>query len=531
MSRRSGPILQRNSGPSVSLYFFSRYSFNQREESMEVEPETGTGLTNDDLKPIRPEQRTVTGWEMASLWLGLVVGVPNYYLVGSLVELGMSWWEGVLTVILANIIILFPLLSTGHAGASYAISHPVLVRASFGIRGAHIATLIRGFIACGWFGIETWIGGQTIYLLVPDSLKPASLSRTIPWLDASVLDLAFFFLFWILQVSVIWKGMDGVRRLQNYSAPVLIVLVIALLVWAYVRAGGFGSMLSTKSTLTPSEFWQLFFPCLTACVGTWSTMALSIPDFTRFARSQEDQAYGQAIGLPIFMAAFSFIGLAVTSSTQVIFGETISNPIMLLSKVSTSVPIILVSIVSISLAVLTTNIAANVVAPANAIVNLNPARFGFRSGALVTSIIGILIQPWRLYGSGETYVEIWLVGCSALLGPIAGIVVVDYWALRQGVLDVGALYSVSPAGPYWYCGGFNLAAVTALAVPVLIVIPGFLYEVGILKFVPAVLVMIYDVAWFITFFSAGALYWILSCLRGRTVMTELDDPLLVDSSR
>ncbi|XP_031502751.1 purine-uracil permease NCS1-like [Nymphaea colorata] len=496
--------------------------------AMEFEPDTG--LTNDDLKPTMRDQRTLTGWEMASLWVGIVIGVPNYYLAGSLVELGMSWWEGMLTVTLGNLIILFPLLSTGHAGAEYGIPYPVFVRASFGVRGAHIATVIRGLVACGWFGIETWIGGQAILLLVPDSLKPASLSRTISWLDASLLQLAFFFLFWILQVVVIWKGMDGVRRLQKYSAPILIILAILLLVWAYVRAGGFGSMLSTESTLTPSEFWRLFFPCLTACVGTWSTMALSIPDFTRFARSQGDQALGQAIGMPLSSAAYAFIGLAVTSSTQVIFGETISNPILLLPMISTSVPIILISIVGITLAVLTTNVAANVVAPANAIVNLNPARFGFRGGALVTAVIGILFQPWRLYGSSETYVDTWLVGCSALLGPVAGIVVVDYWVLRRGVLDVGALYSMNPVSPYWYFRGFNLAAIAAMVVPVLVVIPGFLYEVGILNSVPAVLVGIYDVAWFITFFSAGALYWILSSLWGRTKMAQVHDPLLLNSS-
>ncbi|KAA8518665.1 hypothetical protein F0562_016139 [Nyssa sinensis] len=374
-------------------------------------------LTNDDLKPTTSDQRTFSGWEMASLWIGLVVGVPSYYLAGSLVDLGMAWWQGIAIVVTANIILLVPLVLTGHPGTRYGISFPVLARSSFGIRGAHIPTILRALVGCGWYGIETWIGAQ---------------------------------------LTTVWKGMEGIRQLEKYSAPILIVLTSCLLIWAYANAGGFGYMLSMSSRLSSSQFWSLFFPSLTANISFWAPLALNIPDFTRYAKSQTDQIVGQA-GLPIFMGAFTFVGLAVTSSTGVIFGRVISNPIQLLGEIGGFTTMIL-AIFGISLAIITTNIAANVVAPANALVNLSPSKFTFRRGALLTALLGIAFQPWRLLQSSESFVYTWLVGYSALLGPIGGIILADYYLIKHTNLSVKDLYSSSPHGAYYYSGGFNLAA-------------------------------------------------------------------------
>ncbi|KAG9441823.1 hypothetical protein H6P81_017677 [Aristolochia fimbriata] len=479
------------------------------------------GLSNDDLKPTTSEQRTLTGWEMASLWVGLVVGVPSYYLAGSLVDLGMAWWQGIATVVAANLILLIPLVLTGHPGTRYGIPFPVLARAAFGIRGAHVPTLLRAFVGCGWFGIESWIGGEAIFLLLPSSIRTSSFSRRIPWLGTSPLEFGCFIAFWAAQLGIIWKGMEGIRDLEKYSAPILTLLTASLLFWAYLNAGGFSKTLSLSSRLSSSQFWSLFFPSLTANISFWATLALNIPDFTRYARSQSDQILGQ-IGLPIFMGLFTFVGIAVTASTEVIFGRVISSPILLLGKIG-GLSTTFLAIFGIGLATVTTNIAANIVAPANALVNLSPRHFTFRRGALLTALLGIAFQPWRLLQSSESFVYTWLVGYSALLGPIGGIILVDYYALRRTELDLNSLYSSSPVGDYYYSGGFNLAAMAALLVGVLPVIPGFLHKVGLLKTTWRFFVIVYNNSWFVSLFVSGFVYWVLSCLSGSHLKVKIED--------
>ncbi|CAK7343280.1 unnamed protein product [Dovyalis caffra] len=482
-------------------------------------------LTNDDLRPTTHAERTYSGWELASLWIGLVVGVPTYYLAGSLVDLGMAWWQGIATVVAANIILLVPLILTGHPGTHYGISFPVLARSSFGIRGAHIPTLLRALVGCGWYGIETWIGGQAIFILLPKFIKEySSFSQFLPWLGTSRLEFACFIVFWVAQMTIVWKGMEGIRELEKYSAPILITLTSCLLIWAYVKAGGFGHMLSLSSRLSSSEFWALFFPSLTANISFWATLALNIPDFTRYARSQTDQIIGHA-GLPIFMGAFTFVGLAVTSSTRVIFGHVISSPIKLLEQIGGLTTMIL-AIIGISLATITTNIAANVVAPANALVNLSPSKFTFRRGALLTALLCIAFQPWRLLQSSESFVYTWLVGYSALLGPIGGIVLADYYLIRKTDLSVKDLYSSSPYGAYYYSGGYNLAAMAALIIGILPVIPGLLQKVGLFSAIPETFLVIYNNAWFFSFFLSGFLYWSVSILTGNQKKSLPRDPLL-----
>ncbi|KAM7526144.1 hypothetical protein LguiA_016046 [Lonicera macranthoides] len=481
-------------------------------------------LTNDDLKPTSSDQRTFSGWEMASLWVGLVVGVPTFYLAGSLVDLGMAWWQGIATVVVANIILLVPLVLTGHPGTKYGVSFPVLARSSFGIRGAHVPTLLRALVGCGWYGIETWIGGEAIFLLLPHFIKHSGWATSVPWLGTSLLEFSCFIAFWLAQLAIVWKGMDGILELEKYSAPILIVLTSCLLIWAYVNAGGFTYMLSLNSRLSSSEFWSLFFPSLTANISFWATLALNIPDFTRYAKSQNDQILGQ-VGLPIFMGAFTFVGLAVTSSTKVIFGRVISNPIQLLGEIGGFTTMFL-AIIGISLATLTTNIAANVVAPANALVNLSPSKFTFRRGALLTALLGIAFQPWRLLKSSESFVYTWLVGYSALLGPIGGIILADYYLVRGGELSVKELYSSSTHGIYYYCGGYNLLAILAMFVGILPVVPGFLQKVGILDGISGSFVVIYNNAWFFSFFTAGFVYWVLSFLKGKQENSRSMDSLL-----
>ncbi|KAJ6835837.1 putative purine-uracil permease NCS1 [Iris pallida] len=475
------------------------------------------------LRPIPASGSTTSGWDMASLWIGVVVNVPGYYLAGSLLDLGMSWWEGILTIVLANALLLLPLLLASHPGPRYGLSFPVLLRSAFGTRGALVPALLRAFVACGWCAIESWIGGQAISLLLFS--RSSTNTSTTSW----TLQFSCFLLFLLLQLAIIYRGMPAIRALQNYCTPVLVALLVMLFAWSYSKAGGLGEMLSTPSRLTPLTFWPVFLPSLTASISSWSALALSISDFTRYCPTQRDQALGQ-LGLPLFAGLFAFLGLAITSSTQVVFGRIISSPVDLLAEIGGPLASALGSL-GVTLAVVTTNVPANLVAPANVFVSLSPSRLSFPLGCAVTAAVGVAFQPWNLIGSSESFVYTWLVGYSAIVGPITGILLTDYYVLRGTVLDIDDLYSASPLGAYYYWHGYNVVALGVLLLCVVPAVPGFLVKVGVVAGAPEAFLVIYDNAWFFGTFSSGFLYWIVSAGLGRWgtkahAAANLDDPLL-----
>ena len=478
-------------------------------------PAADSDLINEDLRPTKQSERTWHTRHMASLWIGMVACVPTYMLAGGLVDLGMSWWQAVATVGLGNLIVLVPMLLCGHAGARYGIPFPVLARASFGTKGANVASMLRGLVACGWFGIQTWIGGSAIYQLTSVLFgygNDAVLGGVdLPVLGINVAELLCFAVFWVLQVVIVWRGIESIKRLETWAAPFLIAMGLALLGWAWVRADGLGPMLSSPSAFGPGgekegQFLSVFLPGLTGMVGFWATLSLNIPDFTRYAVSQRSQVLGQSIGLPIFMMLFSFVGVAVTSATVVIFGEPIPEPTALLGRLDGGFAVA-VSLIGLTLATLSTNLAANVVSPANSLVNLSPSRISFRMGGLVTATIGALILPWKLIESSEGYIFTWLVGYSALLGPIGGILLTDYYVLRRTKLNVLDLYRHD--GVYRYRSGFNPAALIALVLGVAPNIPGFLASAGLVAHVPPFFEQIYTYSWFVGSLLSGAVYWLL----------------------
>ena len=468
-------------------------------------------LYNEDLAPTAAAGRT-WGWtSIAALWVGMVVCVPTYMLAASMVEQGMAWWQAVLTVLLGNAIVLLPMILVGHAGTKYGIPFPVLLRSSFGTRGANVPALLRGLVACGWFGIQTWVGGSAIYTILNALSEGAFIGEKLPLLGIDTWQTICFLAFWGVHVWFIAKGTESIRWLETYAAPFLIAMGLVLLGWAYLEAGGFGQMLSTPSQFGPGgpkegQFWSVFFPSLTAMVGFWATLSLNIPDFTRYAKSQRDQLLGQALGLPPTMALFAFIGVAVTSATVVIYGEAIWDPVALLGRMG-GVGVIL-ALVALAVATLTTNLAANVVAPANGFSNINPEKISFRAGGYLTAGLGLVMFPWKLLESTGGYVFTWLIGYSALLGPIAGILIADYFLLRRTELDVADLFRRE--GAYTYSRGWNPKALIALTLGVLPNVPGFLVAAGFLESAPAFFIELYTYAWFVGFFLAAALYYAMS---------------------
>ncbi len=448
-----------------------------------------TRLFNKDLAPTKINQRTWGTYNIASLWIGMSVCITTYMLASGLIAGGMNWWQALMTITLGNIIVLVPMVLNAHAGTKYGIPFPVLARAAFGTLGSNIPALLRAVVACGWFGIQTWIGGQALNSLI---------SVLIPqWAVWSLGPAAGFLIFWAMNVYFIINGMESIRLLEALGAPFLLVVGIALLVWAYVKGGGWGPILSQPSKFqTAGEFWRFFIPSLTGMVGYWATLSLNIPDFSRYAKSQKAQILGQAIGLPPTMALYSFIGVAVTSATVIIFGEAIWDPVLLLTKFHNPI-VVIISLLALMVATLTTNIAANVVSPANDFANLYPKKITFIRGGMMTAVFGIIIMPWKLLSDYSAYIFGWLVGYSGFLGPIAGILICDYFLVKKKKLKVVDLYKRN--GEYEFTNGFNLKAIYSLMAGIFVALIGLL--VPSLRF-------LYDYSWFVGFAVSFIVYLI-----------------------
>lgn len=478
-----------------------------------------SSLSNADLAPVGAAQRTWNWWHFCALWIGMSVCIPTYTMASGLIDSGMSWSQAMWTIFLGNTIVLLPMILNAHAGARYGIPFPVFARASFGVLGANLPAMLRALVACGWFGIQTWFGGAALYQLAK-ALWPgvATLPAVLPaGLGLSTGEALGFLVFWALNVWFILKGTESIKWLESFAAPFLIVVGLALLGWATTKAGGFGPILSQPSRFaTTPEFMKVFFPSLTAMVGFWATLSLNIPDFTRYARSQKDQMVGQALGLPPTMTLYAFIGVAVTSATAIIFpgGGVVWDPVELLGRIGGPFTVLL-SMVALSVATLTTNLAANVVSPANDFSNLSPRFISFRTGGLITACAGILMMPWKLLASSQGYIFTWLIGYSALLGPIGGVMIADYFVLRGRELDVDDLYR--RGGRYEYSGGVNPRAIVALLAGVLPCVPGFLATAfpTVYPDVAPFFKGIYSYAWFVGFALAAVVYVVLSGGRVR----------------
>jgi NCS1 family nucleobase:cation symporter-1 len=470
----------------------------------EQETILSSSLINEDLAPVPPEKRKWGTWNYAALWISMSLCIPTYMLASSLIEGGMNWWQAIVTILVANTIVLIPMILNGHAGAKYGIPFPVLVRSSFGTKGANIPAMLRAIVACGWFGIQTWIGGASLYNIVR-AWNPGMPEIDSQSLFPQAIPMICFLLFWLLNMFIIYLGVDSIKKLLLFKAIFLPVAALALLFWAINAAHGLGPILDQPSKFSGSSFWKHFFPALTGMVGFWATLSLNIPDFTRYAKSQKAQIRGQAIGLPPAMTLFAFIGVVVTSATAIIYGTTEWDIVKLSGRFENKI-MVTCAMIGIIVSTLATNIAANIVSPANDFSNLAPRKINFRVGGYITGIIGILIFPWKLVADPGGYIYTWLVGYSALLGPIGGIMIADYYFIRKQQLEVNDLYK--PNGRYSYKNGFNPRAIVALLAGIIPNIPGFLAEIKVISktSMPAWIPELYHYAWFAGFFISGIVY-------------------------
>ena len=456
---------------------------------LDAETIRSSSLYNEDLAPIPASRRSWGTYNYAALWIAMSVNIPTYLLASGMIAGGMDWKQAIFTVFLGNVLVLVPMLLNAHAGAKYGIPFPVFARASFGVKGANVPAVLRALVACGWFGINTWIGGEAINAMMT-VLVPA-------WKTFGYGVWICFALFWLLHVIVIVMGIRTIQFLQGVTAPFLLSIGVVLLGWAMVKAGGFGPMLSAPSKFkTFGEFFKFFVPSLTGVVGFWATVALNIPDFTRYARSQRAQVVGQALGLPATMTLYSFIGIAVTSATAIIFGQAIWDPVQVLARLGNPIAVV-VAMLALLLATLNVNVAANLVSPSNDFSNLSPRLISFRTGGLIACVVGVVVfQPWKLLADFSNYIFKWLVGYSGFLGPIAGVMICDYFVVRKKIILVEDLYQRH--GFYEFSGGINWRAMAALAAGAGVAFIGLV--------VPALRVL-YDYAWFVGFAASFVVYW------------------------
>ena len=451
-------------------------------------------LYNHDLAPVPIAQRNWSTYNFAALWASMSACIPTYMLSSGLIANGMNWWQAILTIMLGNVIVLAPILLNSHPGTKYGIPFPVFARASYGTFGSNLPALMRAVVACGWFGIQAWIGGQALHVflgaLVPNwnTLLGATVMDHYPteWLS--------FAIFWGLNILVIYKGMDLVKKIQGVAAPFVLIMTALLAIWSINAANGFGALLKeTGKYNTVQEFLPVFFPSLTAMIGFWATLSLNMPDFTRFGRSQRDQTIGQAVALPVAMTVFSAMGVLITSAAQELW-----DPVRLIGRFKEPW-VVAISMFTVAVATLAVNIAANVVSPANDFANSLPKYISFKTGGLITGILGILMQPWKLIADPSGYIFAWLLGYSGGLGSIAGVLIVDYWLIRKTKLLLPDLYLTTNSA-YTYTNGWNLAAVIATLAGCGAAWCGLIIKE---------LRPLYDYAWFVGLLVAGVIYWLL----------------------
>ena len=467
-----------------------------------------SSLINEDLAPIPQNKRTWGTWNYAALWISMSLCIPTYMLASSLIQGGMNWWQAILTIFLGNAIVLIPMILNGHAGAKYGIPFPVLARASFGTKGANIPAMLRAIVACGWFGIQTWIGGASLYNLIR-AWNPSLEEINVTGLFPQAIPFLCFFIFWLLNMYIVYLGVESIRKLLVFKAIFLPVAALALLFWAINAAHGLGPILDQPSKFTDSSsFFKFFFPALTGMVGFWATLSLNIPDFTRYAKSQKAQVNGQIIGLPPSMTLFAFIGVVVTSATVIVYGNPEWDIVKLAGRFENKV-MVSIAMIGIIISTLATNIAANIVSPANDFSNLSPQKINFKTGGYITGIIGILIFPWKLIADPNGYIFTWLIAYSSLLGPVGGIMIADYFFIRKKNLAADDLYWHS--GIYSYANGFNAKAIIALLCGIIPNIPGFLLQIKLISATafPGWISHLYNYAWFVGFIVSAVVYLVL----------------------
>lgn len=435
------------------------------EEAVMVELASSKYL-NDDIKPASRSERTWSTYNIAMLWVGMVIAITSFSFSASLVALGLSPVAAIINVAIGNLIVLIPMQINSHAGTKYGIPFPVFSRLSFGQKGAHIPSMARSIVAAGWCSVQCWVGGAAVSSIIGVFFSGWDVEGTGRFIG--------FGIFILIIMYLTLKGSEGIKWVQAIGSPILIMVVLGLAVWT-IKTGldydySFMDLLSQPSDkgllIESGGYWIVFFSGITSNIAVWATLALNIPDLSRYAKGQKEQLKGQMLALPISMTVLAIIGAFFAEVTRVAFGTAHHDPTIIMQWFESKIVIIIVAL-AVIIATITTNIAANVVAPANGFSNLSPKRISFRTGVIITCVLSIAYRPWWMFGSAGAWMFSFLGTVGMLLGPVAAILAADYMIIKKRRVDLKALYT-EEENRYSYYKGFNLRAIAAWLIAVFV---------------------------------------------------------------
>ncbi|KAH7319845.1 permease for cytosine/purines, uracil, thiamine, allantoin-domain-containing protein [Stachybotrys elegans] len=493
----------------------SRYRYWADKLAVESEPgltATQLMLTNHDLKPVEKQRRTWGPWNFVGFWIADSFNINTWMISSSMIINGLSWWQAWLCVWIGYAIAGFFIVLTGRIGAVYHVGFPVVGRSSFGIWGSLWPVFNRAAMACIWYGVQAYIGGHCVYLMIRSIWLNWDRDRipdTFGGSATTTADFVSFFIFWLCSLPAIWFPVHQIRHLFTVKAFIVPIAGIAFLIWAVVRAGGIGPIIRQPNTVHGSDLaWEMVNGIMSS-IANFATLIVNDPDFSRFARKPKDALWSQLITIPTGFAITSFIGIIVSSSSTIIYDEAIWDPLELLGRFiddggSGQRFGVFVIAAAFALAQLGTNIAANSVSAGTDMTALLPRYINIRRGGYICAAIGLAMCPWNLLSSNNQF-TLYLSSYSVFLSSIAGVMISDYYFVRRGYLELKELYDGRKTGPYYYTFGIHWRAYAAYVSGILINVVGFAGAIG--RDVPMGATYIYRVNFFAGFIVASSMYW------------------------
>lgn len=416
-------------------------------------------LYNVDLAPTKREGRRWTGYSIFTLWANDVHSLGNYAFAIGLFALGLGGWQ-ILLALGIGAVLLFALLNfSGFMGVKTGVPFPVMSRISFGIRGAQISSLLRGAVAIAWFGIQTYLASVVLRVMLVAMVPSLKELDGNSIMGLSTLGWIAFVALWIVQLVIVSFGMEMIRKYEAFAGPIILVTMAAIAIWIFAEAGG-SIAWAPDNALEGADMWRTIFAGGALWVSIYGTFVLNFCDFTRSAVSKKAVVRGNFWGIPINMLVFGAIVVVMAGGQFKISGKIIESPSDIVQTIPNTLFLVLACLALLILTI-AVNLMANFVAPVYALTNLFPKHLNFRKAAWVSGTIGLIILPWNLYNNPLVIVY-FLGGLGALLGPLFGVVMADYWLLRRGKVNVPELYIESPTGAYFYKKGYNPKAIMAL---------------------------------------------------------------------
>jgi nucleobase:cation symporter-1, NCS1 family len=481
-------------------------------------PAISDTLYNADLAPTTRAGRTWSAYSIFTLWANDVHSLGNYAFAIGLFALGLGAWQILLSFLLGAVLLFLLLSLSGFMGEKLGVPFPVMSRIAFGIRGAHLAGMLRGGVAIVWFGIQTYLASVVLRVMLI-ALAPGLAA----WDRDSVLGLSSlgwitFGALWLVQVVIVSYGMEMIRKYEAFAGPVILVTMLSLAIWLLVEAGG-SIAFSTPQSLTGAAMWWEIVVGAALWVTVYGTFVLNFCDFTRNATSRSAITRGNFFGIPLNMLFFGVIVVTLAGAQFRISGEVIQSPADIVRTIP-STPLLVLASLALLVLTIAVNLMANFVAPIYMLTNLAPRRLNFRRAALISAVVGLVILPWNLYDS-PAVIAYFLGSLGAVLGPLFGVIMTDYWVVRRARVNVPDLYTEEQDGEYHYRGGVNTWAVAAF-VPAAVV--------AVLVAVLPVTAEVSGVSWFIGAVLGAAIYLPLAKRRITALRDRSGEAIAVPST-